>query len=674
MPVLRGGLRSAAVPAVQGPFKPRISRRVLVTMVVSLAGVIGVGPAGQAIQDRDFFFLGVWSVYMGIAFWLWLQLQEDNPPTPPSSAPFSPLSIKAHPQLWPRDSLVSNLLDYIDTPTRTSPIFLVGPSGVGKSIIVRRFLDDIDEYDQETFWDAHYVDPDAVLQRLQLISKRKTTGKPPLVVLDQFEHLVRRWPGSFKKEGGINETLDSLVIHHKVPVVIVCRSDRFYDLRVLEDLGPHPLNTIDVPSLAEDLDNKSDLLFEISRAFERCVDLSGTGLTTSEWVQSVLESQRALRPAVTTLELEMAAAAIIQTSDGSVIGPGAAKEMRDRDLCMRFLDYQLQGIGEKNIALKMLFALSIRDPSATPIAPIDLASAVFEQEEDCIGVLGQLDERRFINQSPSRLRHDALGGLCEQYCASRLDGWETRSIRSRLARDGDLRLHEQGRFASVERASKIMLVFTVGIGLARSVFPSWFVWSALSDGGSQVATTGGETSSAWYSKRIDDLFGLVAIVFGVWANYVFRLTTATFMRVRDNFINMLGMVAWVLVPGGMLMAALVTKFWMISVSVNGLWLALSFYLVSRHSPPSVRRHLLAYSFPTAMFMFAIAGLNMALHFFAFRRNLGTHEAVEMFQNWSLIFGLMMLILALLLTNLHTSTTFTSKVRGMILTDYKEIEA
>jgi hypothetical protein len=332
---------------------------------------------------------------------------------------------------------LETIRDALDYSSGKLPL-VVGPSGAGKTVLLRRILhDDMTQRSVGFYYIAEYAGfretLPKLLEKVELVkgSPAASTDEAqvythiPVIALDQFEqylaYLRRLEPDKrLREQAWFEKAINEASGRQLCRFILSVRNEWYYDLRWLGDqipaptdcitvLGPRVDATEDITRVAvatrlEKVLHDEDIVESILTALGR--GRSGSVLLLeAQIIGAVLERQQLLGEQIDLQYLE--------TRLGGVEGA-----------INSYFDGILAGAPDRRVMLKVLCALSVRTYFRRQETLGDLLDRLFEDPDEVRGALDYLVDQRLLVKRPTaryELAHDYLAEYFHQKSGSELD-------------------------------------------------------------------------------------------------------------------------------------------------------------------------------------------------------------------------------------------------------------
>jgi molybdopterin-guanine dinucleotide biosynthesis protein len=241
--------------------------------VVNWAAVFGLALAVipivfqifQLVNKNQWVGAGISLVFFAfLAYLTWRMVPRSVDEAPPSTSVFQPFVSAEKLSPWPREALVKAITGAINSGPVNVPTVVVGPSGAGKTVLLKRMVREAVEAGggHYLYFDT-YQGVDATLEDALRVARARAAQRQPVaagapnaaqpaqvvVVLDQFEQFLALYGDAAEAE---RERLKQWVIdlcsatQTDVRVVIGIRREWFYETRILGAVAPAPTSCVHV--------------------------------------------------------------------------------------------------------------------------------------------------------------------------------------------------------------------------------------------------------------------------------------------------------------------------------------------------------------------------------------------------------------------------------------------
>ena len=384
-----------------------------------------------------------------------------------------------------------------------------------------------------------------------------------------------------------------------IKIVVVVRSDRYYDLRILGQFGQIPYNAFEVLGIAEGAGTRTllDALREINfsakeaeRLIQELKEQDGTILPVKVQIIGCMLERFVFYPKYNT------ARKIIKGKEKRLQHPRMELDLTDfkrlggvAGLIEKYFRLVIQSSPNPDIAREILYALGIEGRVKTRYYQTDLSNITFREENDLDECLKHLSKGGLITKSHGQY------ALAHDYIAQNYNQLSGRLI-SPVVRDNLAYSHttfkekKKKSFMSEDESSskdytkyvllavKLIMISFFGYRLLDfNSFPlqnshnliglPFAPWFGLPFSKYQVLPT-------WF---LDWHYLPLILAQCSWAFYVIELVNKIFVNVDDKLSMRLGSYALVfMVIAGMIWTAFVPAVWLIWIGINGVCVGAKF--------------------------------------------------------------------------------------------------
>jgi len=389
--------------------------------------VATVPPSVTALVDSIRADSGVesvaWAVYLAaLVIWIARILTRRSRELLPIGRLFQPFSTIDELRAWPRDEPLRLIEERIGNTEGPIPI-IVGPSGAGKTVILKRLLPErLGLTSAKYLYFDEYIDFFTVIRQIAEQADRGSTGRPDIIVLDQFEQLVAQLNAKPS-----NERIDrwselrgyiTQLRADNIDVLISVRFEWFYELRPLGEIVPSPSKCIHVAGPS--IQNMRDSTFS----------------ALSDQMDGVLGGDVQLRRLVLD---QLGSDGTILLVEAQIVG-SALEALRlkgirlGRDQFLKlggvggsidlYFDEMLAGAPDRRIALKVMAALSTTTQFRRQEDLTNVYDVLFEDEDEIAQAIAYLRERGVVidrgGWGQLELAHDYVAEYFHARCGHEL--------------------------------------------------------------------------------------------------------------------------------------------------------------------------------------------------------------------------------------------------------------
>jgi hypothetical protein len=326
---------------------------------------------------------------------------------------------------WPRPDELDALQNKLRS-TAGSLVLVVGESGAGKTVLLRRLLSDALALGPEHF---RYIN--TYLTFSDTLAPLRAVGSPPEItvsVLDQFEQYLaplRELPLLQREEAqkATRRLFRDILSDPLARLVVAVRAEWYYELRWLDDLIPAPINCVNIAGPSVDPTDPTHQV--IYQRFGSLADVA-----TTNAVMAAIGHDGRLLP----LEVQIVGAELERTL---AKGQEVTSHYLEHSLggaegaIARYFDAIVAGAPNPRVALKILCALSARTRFRRQEQLSNILDVIFEDKRKVDSAIPYLQQQRLIVQSgPARfeLTHDYLADFFHHKSGSELDPTERDNI------------------------------------------------------------------------------------------------------------------------------------------------------------------------------------------------------------------------------------------------------
>jgi hypothetical protein len=617
----------------------------------------------EATERRDWASAGGWSAFlvllMGGGLLATLRKRHEAPPETVHFQPFVDIDDL---RPWPRTADVALLRDALRKHPERVP-FVIGPSGAGKTVLLRRLVPEgLDDYEFRHI-DSYTDIEERVEEAISYAGSH--ADKNVVLVLDQFEQFVAAVLQETKptvrreREAWILSVLRQPRAAQNLNFVVSVRKEWYYDLAWLGDLVPSPSECFDV-SPPEDA--ATDTRRAIVHRFGRVV---GDAYAPEDIVEH-LASGGELRP----LEIQLVGAVIERAKKASVdneVDRGFVENtISDVAAAIAaYFDQILNAAPDRRLAMKVLCALSAQTRFRRQRKKSDIIDVMFEDSERVAAAIEYLKNQRLLvysEQSGYELAHDYLAELFHQQSGSELDPTERDNI---LFHIDSKRQDETGVIATREardEARRWSFASIVGVPLVL-----WMIVRLLQFGIPWVVVKRGPQTEPLLGGAILDLTYFPIFMAHVsWAVYVCLFYHRVCRHIRSGRLRAMGRFMVVNMALCVVAAIFVPYIWVDSIAWGGFGVGLTLLAISRQKALSplarVRTQTTAWiTMVNTLFLGLVGGLAIGLSVQYVNTQRATHY-------WILasLFGAVALTYACYtMMTIHTLRAAVAKLLGLL---------
>lgn len=371
----------------------------------------------------------VFGLLLLLAMVLLFPKAEPDPPAPTTI--FQPLVDINELKAWPRRQETTLLLKRLKAAKDGKPVVVVGVSGAGKTVLLRRLLP---ERLATSKIDSTYVDAYPSLFSFRTVLREYLEGIQDaapavrgsdtvraVVILDQFEQYLAGLKELSETDQGVEKDalralLTDAELRRGVAVLISLRWEWYYELRWLEDLIPSPSDCVEITGPTTE-SGSDPTRTDIAARFDE--------LFSDEAKANRIVEQLSRKGRVLPLEAQIVGAALERLA-----GPNVGKESvslatvggvaRGID---SFFEAILAGAPDRRIALKVCCALSVHSRFRRQEDLNTIVEAVFESAKDVEKAVEYLKDQHVVIKRGRlyELAHDYLADFFQQKSGAELD-------------------------------------------------------------------------------------------------------------------------------------------------------------------------------------------------------------------------------------------------------------
>lgn len=343
--------------------------------------------------------------------------------------------------IWPRKDDEKEVLNTI-TQNVHLPIILVGSSGVGKSILIKkRIIPQMKSKGWHTIFFENYTSFIASFHsKLSEVTSEFSDDeffssyltniscdKKLFLVFDQFEQFLSKFGDVNKNENNVKiwfrELLENSTKNENIRFLIVVRKEWYYDLRFLNNFIPPPIKSIHLNGFDKEKNESGRLI--LKSKFEKA-----TNNGDIEFIINDLQEEGEILPIqaqIVGLMLENESKKV-----GIIDKNYYIKELGSKDsLIHRYLKLYIESSPDKDISMKVLFALSIEKKLRKQISITVLSEIIHKKTSevnDCIRFFINEGLIRHTDSGSYELYHDYLAEKFHELSGSELDPVERDNI------------------------------------------------------------------------------------------------------------------------------------------------------------------------------------------------------------------------------------------------------
>lgn len=620
----------------------------------------------SALQDGSLLSATAWgALLVASAGWFLKSLLQHIYVPLPRAERFQPFVEPDELNAWPRDYDVARVRAALDPASRSKLPIVVGPSGAGKTTILRNLLPEA--LGRESIA-SHYIgDYTTFLESFPALLARlvaESTGSPyrAVVILDQFEQeLAKLRLLSPQDRDLLARDLTDLIrtaMLSGISVIISVRFEWFYDLRVLGDLVPPPSECIHVEGpRPADRDDQT-----LARIISELRGILQDGELTDEIIRELGErgSLLLLETQVVGSTLESLRLDGIRLSLNYLVekvgGVNGAIDM--------YFDDILAAAPNRRVALKVLAALSTATRFRRQEDIADIYDVVFEDDQSVKQAIDYLKERRLVITRGSgtnlELSHDFVAEYFQTRGGNELEPTDRDNVVFHLeAGVGHMGKAVLGRQAR-EKQKAVLGWGVFGFLLATMLL-------RLLGFGVDWVRAGSIDASYTTDHIFDAVYVPIFVAHGAWAIYItlFYVRILSMLNERP-FPRVLTHMVPVLMAACVVIAYFIPYLWMASIGFGGMVLAAKLIQLSHNSDLSAiaRDRVGEFGRTTMVGLLLLTLLGVAGAWLSF-----TFQSYPHFQeNWiavSLFASLTMAIPCVMLVPYHVEDAAVSEYLGLL---------
>jgi len=404
-----------------------------VTFFSLLEPVLNAYKRGNLLVSTVYIIFFIFVLVLG-----YLLRPHNPPPPPPEKGIFQGVGLSGRENAWLRPDETKNLFIEIEK-TINKPIILVGSSGVGKSVLLEKLVVPLLEKEGwkvksfsnynpfETFkadlvktlftivpnFSHEQLSDDGTIHGIDSSIRL-------LFIFDQFEQFLSTNSDASGRSKEAREWfrnfLKSSVNLNNVRLVIVVRKEWYYDLRFLGMFVPPPIKSLHLSGLKMNKNGK-DIDFIASDIQKVCHN--------SNVAETVLKNLTR-KDEIIPVEMQIIGLMLenIAKKRGEINSEFFLKELSGKDgLIQRYFDAYLESSPNRDISLKVLFALSVETALRSQYTLQQIADVIHESKVDVNECLKFLTEQKLVLQRIDKyeLAHDYLAQKFHDYSGAELD-------------------------------------------------------------------------------------------------------------------------------------------------------------------------------------------------------------------------------------------------------------
>lgn len=492
--------------------------------------------------------------------------------------------------IWPRSDDEKDILEII-TSNSSLPIILVGASGVGKSVIVnKRILPLLEESDWRSIMfnnyssfkanfhkkmnDSGYKISDEDLLDKCVIGQSNIKGKL-LIIFDQFEQFLSEYMDKGGDEHEIRCWFRKLLINStkstNIKFLIIVRKEWYYDLRFLDNFVPPPIKSIHLNGFTNKRNESGHLI--LKSKFEEAAQVNNV-----DFIWEDLEEGGEILPIqaqIIGLMIENESKKIGAITKGYYTNELGSKE----NLIRRYLKSYIDSSPDKDISMKVLFALSIEKRMRKQMSIPLLSVIIHKKISDINTCISYFVEEGLIRKTDSgqiELYHDYLAEKFHELSGSELDPVERDNILYFYDYRRRNKKYESGTRVDESNSKLILsdyfLIFLIALLLIRILSPMYGAnWEWFSELYSINST----------QKILDIYFIPVFVAHFAWSIYVTMLYRRYFSMLKENiFAKFLSKFTLINTSICVIVAIFIPHYFILSIGLAGLVIGIKFLQLS----------------------------------------------------------------------------------------------
>jgi hypothetical protein len=547
-------------------------------------------PIRTAIMHADFgtfaFYIGIFILILVITALGQAKLRARR------IQPLKRLEFKPFEQLdevtaWPRIRDQRALLSTLQC-SKGKPVILVGESGVGKSVLVQSHIipnlknwktilfDNYTNFQTQITNKIHYFCPNAIIDNAGHVEDIQNESCNLFVIFDQFEQFLsthsKNTPHDISSRNWFQNILKSLIHKENVKILIIVRKEWYYDLRFLEEFVPPPIESFNLSGL-------------------RIHDSEGSIPTLCLKLANVMKNVKAPSAVLQSLEVDGEISPVEAQIVGCMLENKIAKlgeisstiynkNLGGKDtLINEFFDTTLRSAPDREVALQVLFALSIETRYRRQLTLQHILSIIHKPRNEVIDNIKFLDDQRLIHEGEAghyQLRHDYLAERFHDLSGSQLDPKQ----RDNILFFGDEIRKDHMAFLTISEsqqkpfkvASDWYMAFLAILVTARLTGPLYGVsWGWLNPLASFHTTFFG----------VDTFYIPIFVSHLAWSYYVTTFYRRIFSTLKEGwFGRMLSVMTLLMCTASVVLAVFIPCFWILSIGYGGFWVGLKLLQLS----------------------------------------------------------------------------------------------
>lgn len=397
----------------------------ILTLLGSILALLTTSLAwAQAFMERNWGQFGIYSVFCVFLIALGATLLKARAGVPPDTTVFQPFVDIEELVPWPRPEEAGRLREAIDGKQNTV-VLVVGASGVGKTVLLRRLLRDSGSNPSELLYFDSYELIESDLEDALWVHHEARTPHSVTVILDQFEQFIAASEELSSRNGmsrraWLNQLIRKTAQKNGVRFIISIRREWYYELRFLGDLIPSP----------------SDCLHVGAPSALTSPEHNATGRAVTSRLRQVLQDTRLVDRLLSDLDRGRGMLPLEVQLVGAVVERARLRGERldehywTNTICgvegaiEKFFDEIISGAPDRRIALKLLCALSVRTRFRRREDLSDIVERLYEERASVVAVKDYLCAHGLVlERTPARLElaHDYLAEFFHHKSGSELN-------------------------------------------------------------------------------------------------------------------------------------------------------------------------------------------------------------------------------------------------------------